>query len=215
MLLEDPAAEHRCRQIVNDLTLPEPFTLPALVDIVADRVHRPIQLRSVTDIAPGVSAVVINMPHAYVVSYLHQSDPWRALTLVAHELGHILCGHPLQLDLFQQAPGREQHHVKQVTAAHADDSAPAHAQEAPALSIRQGAATPALLGAAEAWGGRLYRCDLLAPHEREAELVATLVLERVEQAGLLTASARPPSDPVAARYAEALLGTQGRRRDRR
>lgn len=75
------------------LKLPDPFDIRVLVEQVARRRGRPIDLRPVTTLANGPSGFWIATRDTDVICFesgtagLHQDH------IILHELGHMLCGH--------------------------------------------------------------------------------------------------------------------------
>ena len=158
----DAALESRCRKLVQSLVLPQPCTLTALVEAVADHLDQSVHLRSLpVDLEPQISGAVIHTPVGYVVYYPPWEDDWWSLMCVSHELAHILCGH------IRGAPDGVAASVIS-----ADDETP---RAATTVSDR----LPDMQEAIKAWGP-LYRCNMTGPAEQEAELVATLLVLRIE-----------------------------------
>lgn len=72
---------------------------------------------------------------------------------------------------------------------------------------------PDLQDAVAAWG-QLYRCDLHPAAEREAELTATLLVQRIERAPIAAPAGRAggANQEVLGRFAQILGGRRDRRR---
>jgi hypothetical protein len=160
----DATLESRCRDLVQSLDLPRPCTPTALVDVVADRLGEPVHLRPLTDdLEPQLSGAVIRTPVGYVVYYPQEEEQWWKLMCIAHELAHILCGH------LHGTPNA-------VTASVINSRTGAGAPEA----VRTASdLLPDLQEAIKVWGP-LYRCNMAGPTEQEAEMVATLIVLRIE-----------------------------------
>lgn len=171
---DDAALEARCRALVGTITLPSPFSLDGLVEAVSTERGEPIWLRSLpADLGPEISGVLLGTDEGYVLCYPTEADPWWSLTCVAHELGHILCGHASTVR--RPAPGTLSPDAVPGTA---EPETPETAADAGTQNVA--GMLPHLQEAAQAWG-RLYRCDAHTHAEREAELVATLLIQRVER----------------------------------
>lgn len=89
------ASQRRARTLLEDLRLPEPWDVRALVDQVAQRRGRRIVLEAV----PG-SMVRNKMCGAWLecededmLLYSEDSAPWHCDLVICHELGHMLFGH--------------------------------------------------------------------------------------------------------------------------
>lgn len=147
----------RCRSLVDPLVLPVPCTLEALVAAVAEHTETSIDVRPQDFSAdPGLSAMVVGTPTGYAIRYHPSPDPWWVLTCVSHEIGHILAGHAPSLPVPAQRASRN---VADGLDEHLDDMQFARAE----------------------WGP-LYRCHNKEAQEREAEYVASLLVQRIENA---------------------------------
>lgn len=154
MASTEPTMEDRCRALVDTLVLPTPCTLDALVDIVAEHLQVSIDLRA-HDFSydSRLSAMVVRTPDGFAIRYHNSPDPWWVMACVSHEIGHILSDH--------SSP---------------DSPSPA---DVPAGTSNLAPHLESLDDAVAAWG-RLYRCETHGPMEREAEFIASLLVQRVE-----------------------------------
>lgn len=157
-LIDDAALEQRCRALVDDLTLPHSCTLQALVANVAEHQRTTIALHAEDlSAAPEVSAMITGTPTGYSIRYHDSGDPWWVMMCVGHELGHILGGHPLMRREAAQGDGLVR-----------------DAQAFQRIEQR----LPAMHDAFGDW--IMFRCDGRGPLEREAELIASLLFQRIE-----------------------------------
>lgn len=84
----------RCQALVAGLPLPSPFSVPALVDILARRRGRPIHVRTLPA-GFGVTAcgAWIRLPSADVIYVEERTSRVHRDHIVLHEIGHLLCDH--------------------------------------------------------------------------------------------------------------------------
>ena len=147
----------RCRSLVDPLVLPTPCTMEDLVAAVARHTQITFDVQAQDFSAdPNLSAMVVGTPTGYAIRYHPSPDPWWVLTCVSHEIGHILAGHGPNLLRAPQRPEGDQPHGLDE---HLDD-----------------------LQLARAEWGPLYRCQNKGTREREAEYVASLLVQRIEAA---------------------------------
>jgi hypothetical protein len=86
--------ERRCGEVVDELDLPPIATTGDLVTAVAQRLGLTIRLRPFGRLAsPRISGSCLHLGHEVVIGYPDRTDPWYEAMTVAHELGHLLCGH--------------------------------------------------------------------------------------------------------------------------
>lgn len=175
--------ELRARAVVEQLIIPVPFSVTTLTAAVEDRVGWPITLNdraARTDLDPSVSGMTYPGPDAYQVFYPMGAETWWALLCLCHELAHILCGH---------VPNRGAAESSVISAVAADvDVDVATARE---LTRTVDAILPDMQEAQRVWG--IYRCTLDEDVEQEAEMVASLLVGRVEA----VIDAPPTPDPTA------------------
>jgi len=167
----------RARAVVERLIIPTPFSVTRLTAAVEDRVGWPIALNdraTRSDLDPSVSGMTYKGPDAYQVFYPMGAETWWALLCLCHELAHILCGH---------VPDHGPTEVP-VVSVPAEDVAQVLARNVDTL-------LPDMQKAQRAWG--LYRCTLDEDVEQEAEMVASLLVGRVEA----VIDSPPVPDPTA------------------
>ncbi|MEU8581952.1 ParH-like protein [Streptomyces abikoensis] len=127
----------RCRDIASSLELPVPFDAAELVETVARRRGRPIELMPI-DWTPGVPCgLLIAAEQADYIVYTADTPLLHRQHILVHELAHLLCEHDGALS---------------------DELLP----HLPALLI----------------GRVLGRTVYAQPQEEEAELLASLILQR-------------------------------------
>lgn len=221
-VIADAVMEERCRSLVERLELPQPFSLQALADVVADVRGRPITLQPLpSDIGPGVSGIVMSTTSGYVISYPDHEASWWARMCVSHELAHILCHHLPEAGQASTASSTDTAPSTDTTPGTATETATDTVTRTSTITgpLQPLAAAdvddvllPDMQEAIRAWG-RLYRCDMHGKLEREAELTATLLVQRIERTAPMTAGTSSPrrDEAVLGRFATVL----GSRRDRR
>lgn len=82
----------RCRRLVDDLDLPDPFDVEKLVRHVAEQVGKPIQLipMPMQHIPCGL---LVNTRDTHLLFYESRTSGAHQDLIVCHELAHLLCGH--------------------------------------------------------------------------------------------------------------------------
>lgn len=173
----------RCRMLLNSLDIRPPLDVVELCRRVGQQRGRPIRLIAHPIPVPGPFGVWIRTEDADYILYQQQTSKAHQGHIVLHELGHILAGHrsdEADDGLFAELySGRE------------PDAVP---EKFPDL-------------APEAVRRALRRTSYDTDQEREAELVATFILQ---WASVLDRVARPASTGMAAqRMATALSDRMG------
>lgn len=199
-LIGDAAMEARCRSLVDAIELPHPVTLPGLAGAVAEWAGRDVRLEALpAEVGAGVSGMVVNTTAGYLVQYPHDADAWWALMCVSHELAHIICGH---------VPSKDQAISATTGAEGLDRTGQTHGD-----TSHINAWLPDMQDAITAWG-KLYRCEMNGSVEQEAELAATLLVQRIERetTNPLGAAPRRRDGEVLGRFAQVLGGRRARRR---
>ncbi len=155
----------RCRRIVRDLVLPEPFEIDALCErIGADR-GRPIRLCAIRFPAEGPAGLLLGTAETDYIFYDVQTTVSHQRHIIAHELGHLLLGHE-----------------------HTGPSAPGAAADGlPDATLRRHMFARTRYSHPEEWGAELFATELLrrvsvwsaeplpvAPDPESAELVKRL-----------------------------------------
>lgn len=173
----DGALRRRCRRLVDGLELPRPFEAAAFIGTLALERGRRIELIPVSARPNLPCGLVITMAEADLILYSADTSPLHRQHILLHEAAHLLCGH-----VDEAARGT-------VARADADEGADAQGAGADAgLGARRDGDGPAGVGAgissllphlpAELVRGVLGRTVYSEPQEREAELVASLILYR-------------------------------------
>ncbi|WP_206787323.1 hypothetical protein [Amycolatopsis sp. MtRt-6] len=175
----------RARQVADAVSLPEPFDAQAFVARLAAERGRPIELMPVTAPAEGAPCgLLMSTERADYILYPTGTTALHRRHILLHEVGHLLCGHV----------GPDGH------VAGADGvaiDAAAGRQLMPNLS-------PELVRRV------LGRTTYSEVEEREAELVASLLAQRVVR----TAEPREPAPgvPEGVRRFDSVFGGRPRRR---
>jgi hypothetical protein len=90
----------RCERRLQDVPIPHPFDLDELCRGIASRRGRPLRRQAV----PGLSSTApcglwISTPAADYIFFDPNTSRLHAEHIVLHELGHMLCGHSLAVDV--------------------------------------------------------------------------------------------------------------------
>ncbi|HEV2778721.1 MAG TPA: hypothetical protein VGX25_04905 [Actinophytocola sp.] len=181
--MRERVLRQRCRALLNALDIRPPLDVTELCRRVGQQRGRPIRLIPHPIPVPGPFGVWIATTATDYILYQQHTSPAHQGHIVLHELGHILAGHcsdEADDGLFAELySGRE------------PDAVP---EEFPDL-------------APEAVRRALRRTSYDTDQEREAELVATIILQ---WASVLDRVARPASaDVVAQRMGTALSDRMG------
>lgn len=84
----------RCRRLVRDLSLPQPFSVPALVESMAARRGRPIQVLALPSrLTINACGVWVSTASSDVIFVEDKTTPLHHDHIVLHEIGHMLCDH--------------------------------------------------------------------------------------------------------------------------
>ncbi|MEV4443703.1 ImmA/IrrE family metallo-endopeptidase [Streptomyces sp. NPDC049577] len=83
----------RCRKLVRGLDIPSPFDIWALCDSVAERHGRPIRPEPLRLPPDGPCGLWVSTPDVDYIFYAHDTSPLHQEHIIAHELGHVICGH--------------------------------------------------------------------------------------------------------------------------
>ncbi|MCK2245321.1 MULTISPECIES: ImmA/IrrE family metallo-endopeptidase [unclassified Crossiella] len=83
----------RCAQLVSTVDIPEPFEVPLLVEALAARRGRPIELIPLAARPNTPCGVLAATDRADYVFYSVDTSPLHQEHILLHELGHLLCGH--------------------------------------------------------------------------------------------------------------------------
>lgn len=169
--------------LVGAIDIPRPFSVVSLVAAVARQHGCEIALEPLPpEVGPQVSGSVRRRGAGYLMQLPVGAELWWVPGPAAHEVAHIVCGHV-------QGEG-------QLTSRLPD-------------TFR--AQSPLVRGAEADWGP-MFRCDLSADIEQEAEYVASLLVSRIERLGSRSRFTSPAlTGGVVDRFTRVL----GSRRDRR
>ena len=187
------ALRRRCRRIVDRLDLPRPFDAAEFIGLLALDRGRRIELIPVAARPNLPCGLVITTDEADLILYSADTSPLHRQHILLHEAAHLVCGHvdgatdaawvtdPADsIDSFNSAAG---------AGAEAEmDSNAGLGELLPHLS-------------AELVQRVLGRTVYSRPQEREAELVASLILYRVGRDG-----GSPPRAPGPPTRLEAIFG---------
>ncbi len=170
----------RCRRLLNELGIRPPLDVLELCRKVGEQRGRPIRLIAHRIPVPGPFGAWIATGQADYIVYQQDTSKPHQRHIILHELGHMLAGH------------RTTAEDDSLVAALTPDAAPPGdlRERYPDLepeSVRQA----------------LRRTSYDTDHEREAETVATIILE---WASVLDRVAPKPSDEATAQRIETALG---------
>jgi hypothetical protein len=154
----------RCKRILRDLVLPEPFEIDALCErIGADR-GRPIRLCAIRFPVEGPGGLLLGTADTDYIFYDAQTTVAHQRHIIAHELGHLLLGHE-----------------------HADPALGVAADGLPGATLLQHMFARTRYTQPEEWGAEFFATELLrrvsvwsadalplAPDSESAELVRRL-----------------------------------------
>lgn len=151
--MSERALRRRCRRLLNELGIQPPLDVVDLCGRFGDVRGRPIRLVAHPIPVPGPFGVWISTAEADYILYQQQTTKPHQAHIVLHELGHILAGHRVQKEddqlLSQLYPDVEPDELR---------------RQYP--DLEPGAVRRAL-----------RRTSYDTEQEREAELVATIILE--------------------------------------
>jgi hypothetical protein len=167
----------RCRRTVEGLELPDPFDVEVFIAALARDRGRPIDLMPVTAGQNLPCGLVVTTERADWIVYRADTIPVHRQHILLHEAAHLVCGHA--------GPSGAG------TAAGADGAArPGAGADAAAASALMPHLSPDLIRSV------LGRTVYGEPDEREAELVASLILHRVQRRGRRGARTERGSSPL-------------------
>ncbi|GAA1985119.1 ParH-like protein [Catenulispora subtropica] len=83
----------RCRDTVERLDLPQPFTAEAFVARLAADRGRPIELVPVSSRPRVPCGLLVTMEHTDVIVYFADTAALHREHIILHEAAHLLCGH--------------------------------------------------------------------------------------------------------------------------
>lgn len=151
--MRERALRRQCRQLLNELDIRPPLDVAELCRKVGARRGKPIRLVAHAIPVPGPFGVWITTPAADYIVYQQETTKAHQGHIILHELGHLLAGH------------------------HSDE-----ADDALLSELYPDTETNALREkypdlATDAVRRALRRTSYDSEHEREAETVATIILE--------------------------------------
>ncbi|GAA3991503.1 hypothetical protein GCM10022247_07940 [Allokutzneria multivorans] len=83
----------RCRRIVGELVLPDPFDIGVFVETLAAQRGRPIELVELPSRPATPCGVLAATDRADYIFYAADTSALHQEHILVHELGHLLCGH--------------------------------------------------------------------------------------------------------------------------
>ena len=190
----------RCRRTVEELELPDPFDVEAFIASLARERGRPIDLMPVTARPNLPCGLVITTDRADWIVYQADTTAVHRQHILLHEAAHLVCGHAeadgsgFGVDAGAGAGADSDVYPDTDTGARTGGGvgigAGAHAAAASSLMPHL---SPDLIRSV------LGRTVYSEPDEREAELVASLILQQVQRRGRRGARTKRGSsrlDPV-------------------
>lgn len=168
------ALRRRCRRLVDRLDLPRPFDAAEFIGTLALERGRRIELIPVSARPNLPCGLVITTAEADLILYSADTSPLHRQHILLHEAAHLLCGH-----------------VDEVAGGAEDAGGSGERTDAGHVGAGISSLLPHL--PAELVRGVLGRTVYSEPQEREAELVASLILYRVARDD--GPPARPPGPP--------------------
>jgi hypothetical protein len=184
----------RCRRIVERLDLPRPFDVREFVGLLALERGRPIELIQVSARPNLPCGLTVSTDDADLILYSADTSALHRQHILLHEAAHLVCGHGD--GAFAGGAAGAVTGVGATAAASAAASADTVAGPAEIETAGPFGAIEALLPhlPAELVHRVLGRTVYSEPQEREAELVASLILYRVgRDDGPRPRPPRPPS----------------------
>ena len=164
----------RCRRMVEGLELPEPFDAEAFIASLARERGRPIDIMPVTAKPDLPCGLVVTTDRADWIVYRADTSAVHRQHILLHEAAHLVCGHA------DRPEARTAPEPGAGTYAYADtDTDAAGGFAAGATSAAAAALMPHL--PADLIRSVLGRTVYSEPDEREAELVASLILQRTRR----------------------------------
>lgn len=84
----------KCRELVENLPLPRPFSVSALVDLLAEHRGRPIDILSFPEgLTAEVCGAWLRLADRDVIFVERGTSRFHWEHIVLHEIGHMLCDH--------------------------------------------------------------------------------------------------------------------------
>lgn len=84
----------KCRELVENLPLPRPFSVPALVEMLAEHTNREIHIRT---LPPGLTinacGAWLQLADQDVIFVEDTTSRFHREHIVLHEIGHMICDH--------------------------------------------------------------------------------------------------------------------------
>jgi len=174
----------RCRGLADGVALPEPFDAEAFTAALAAERGRPIELMQVSVPSSGPCGLLMSTERADYILYPTNTTALHRRHILLHEVGHLLCGHT-----------------------GSDAGTDGIALDAAASKALMPNLSPELVRRV------LGRTSYSAVEEQEAELLASLLAQRVARA-TVRGSARLDESDLAGGMARVdnLFGSRKRRR---
>lgn len=150
----------KCREVIGELTIPNPFDLDEFVAMVAQRRGKRIELIRANLGATAPCGMLVGTVDVDYVCYASNTTVLHARHIVVHELGHLLFGHLGGSTTMQGTSGSASADGDRTTV------------ELPILRLLMPHLEPAMI--INLLGRTVYASE----HEQEAEVFASLVLSR-------------------------------------
>lgn len=90
---------NRCEQLIRTLPIPEPFDVPIFLSRLADRRGRRIELMPADLPTIPLCGMLISTDEADYIFHAVDATPLHTQHIDMHEVGHLLLGHPSDIDV--------------------------------------------------------------------------------------------------------------------
>lgn len=97
--------QRRLDQLLAEVTLPDPFDVDRLVDVLEQVRGRPIDLHPLTGTAGGVCGMWVRRPDVDVIAYAADTSRLHQDHIILHEIGHMIFAHEGSCHLDRTAVG--------------------------------------------------------------------------------------------------------------
>ncbi|MGH3864139.1 hypothetical protein [Actinokineospora sp.] len=89
----------KCRTLVDGLALPRPFSVSALVEMLAEQRQRPIDIGTLpAGLTVNACGAWLHLADRDVIFVEAKTSPFHRDHIVLHEIGHMLCDHRSKAD---------------------------------------------------------------------------------------------------------------------
>lgn len=86
-------ARSRCRELLRQLSVPQPFVLEEFLDRIERRVGHVIDLRGADLGGSAVCGMLLGTKDRLIVLYPNNTTAMHRQHIIVHEFGHLLLGH--------------------------------------------------------------------------------------------------------------------------